>query len=173
MRIAVTLDGQPQYIASLQGAGYLNAHLNLASRPNENVAKRVLRIVGYDTNSPTETVSLHWPELTLNSGDVVQLEVLDEGPGDAPAQRRSSVEAPTNLLSDSALAKDLLDICENFESRLFEFMERAAVIEPEEERQKLKRAVGKILVNLGEHLLSPIYRRHTQLIPQEMRGELL
>jgi hypothetical protein len=173
MRIAVSLDGQLQYTASLQGAGYLNAHLNLASRPKENVAKRVLRIVGYDTNVPTETVSLQWPELTLNSGDVVQLEVLDEGPGDAPAQRRSSAEAPTNLISDSALAKDLLEICENFESRLFEFMEKASAIEPEEERQKLKRAIGKILVNLGEHLLSPIYRRHTQLIPEEMRGELL
>jgi hypothetical protein len=173
MRIAVSLDGQPQYVASLPGPGYLNAHLNLASRPQETVAKRVLRIVGYDTNVPTETVSLHWPELTLNSGDVVQLEVLDEGPGDAPVQRRSSAEAPTNLISDSALAKDLLDICESFEGRLFEFMEKAAAIEPEEERQKLKRAIGKILVNLGEHLLSPIYRRHAQLIPEEMRGELL
>jgi hypothetical protein len=39
MRIAVSLDGQLQYIASLQVAGYLNAHLNLASRPKENVAK--------------------------------------------------------------------------------------------------------------------------------------
>jgi hypothetical protein len=32
MRIAVSLDGQLQYTASLRGAGYLNAHLNLASR---------------------------------------------------------------------------------------------------------------------------------------------
>jgi hypothetical protein len=173
MRIAATLNGAPQYVASVQGAGYLSAHLNCANRPKENESKRVLRVEGFDTNSPTETVSLKWPEVPLSPGDVVQLQVLEEGPGDAPALRRTTSELPTNLLSDSNLAEELLGICGEFEKRLLEFMHRAQAIEPEDEHLNLKRAVGSIVVNLGEDLLSPIYRRHPGLVPDDMRGELL
>ena len=90
-----------------------------------------------------------------------------------PAQRRNSAESPNNLLSNTALAKELLDACRHFESRLFEIMENASAIEPEEEHRKLKRAIGNVLVDLGEDLLSPIYRRHAELIPEPMKGELL
>jgi hypothetical protein len=173
MRIAVSLGGKLQYTASLDGAGFLSAHLNLAHRPKESLTKRVIRVQGYDTNSPTETVSLSWPELKLDVGDTVQLEILGEGPGDAPAQRRNSTESPTNLLSNTAVAKELLDACQHFENRLLEIMKNASTLEPEEEHRKLKRAIGDVLVDLGEHLLSPIYRRHAELIPEPMKGELL
>ena len=64
MRIAASLGGKLQYTASLEGAGFLSAHLNLANRPKESVTRRVIRVQGYDTNSPTETVSLSGPKLS-------------------------------------------------------------------------------------------------------------
>lgn len=173
MRIAVVLNGTAQHVAAIEGAGYLSAHLNLADRPKDGEVKRVLRVEGFDTNSATETVSLKWPELALSLGDVVQLQVLDEGPGEEPASRRSTTESPLNLFSDETLARELLSLCEDFERRLFQLMEKAERIEPPEEHKKLKRAIGNIIVDLGEHFLSPVYRRHPSLIPDAMRGELL
>jgi hypothetical protein len=61
----------------------------------------------------------------------------------------------------------------DFEGRLFELMEKSATSEPAEEHQKFKRAVGNAIVDLGEHLLSPVYRRHPELVPEAIRGELL
>jgi hypothetical protein len=173
MRLAIAINGQSRYTASLSGAGYLSAHLNLANRPKENEAGSVLRIEGFDTNSDSETVSVKWPEIPLQLGDVAQIRVLEDGPGDAPSIRRSTVEAPSNLFADESLAKDLLALCADFEKRLFELMQRSESVEPEAEHRKFKRAVGNVVVDLGEHLLSPVWRRHPKLIPQEMKGELL
>jgi hypothetical protein len=173
MRIAVTINGAAKYVASVRGAGYLSAHLNLADRPKDSEVKRVLRVEGYDTNAPTETVSVKWPEMALSVGDVVGLHVLEDGPADEPAVRRSTVESASNLFSDENLAKELLVLCENFERQLLGLMEKAGSIEVQEEHQKFKRAVGNTLVDLGEHLLSPVYRRHPNLVPDSMRGELL
>jgi len=45
--------------------------------------------------------------------------------------------------------------------------------EPADEHKKFKRAIGAILWELGVHLLHPVYRRHKDLIPDELKGELL
>ena len=52
-------------------------------------------------------------------------------------------------------------------------MEKSGATEPAEEHKKFKLAVGHTIVDLGEHLLSPVYRRHPELVPEAMRGELL
>jgi hypothetical protein len=173
MRIAATLNGTSKYVASVRGAGYLSAHLNLASRPKENETRSVLSVEGFDTNSPTETISVKWSEIALAVGDIVQLQVLEDGPADPPTIHRSTSESPSNLFSDANLAKELLSLCEDFEQRLFKLMEKSEGIEPAEEQKKFKRAVGHIVVDLGEHLLSPVFRRHPELVPEGMKGELL
>jgi len=145
----------------------------LSNRPKESKTKSVLRVEGYDTNAATETISVKWPEIPLALGDLVQLRFLEDGPHDPPAIRRTTAESPLNLFSDSALAKDLLSSVEEFERRLFELMERSEDVESPEEHKKFKRAVGNAIIDLSEHLRSPVYRRHPDLVPDEMRGELL
>ena len=173
MRLEATLNGTTQYTAQVSGAGFLSAHLNLSNRPKESKTKSVLRVEGYDTNAATETISVKWPEIPLALGDLVQLRFLEDGPHDPPAIRRTTAESPLNLFSDSALAKDLLSSVEEFERRLFELMERSEDVESPEEHKKFKRAVGNAIIDLSEHLRSPVYRRHPDLVPDEMRGELL
>jgi hypothetical protein len=173
MRIAATLNGAPQYVASLTGAGYLSAHLNLSDKPKEQKRDGCLRVEGHDTNTESQTVSMSWPELDVNEGDVIQLTVLEDGPSDPPAKKRSTADSPGNLLSNEALAQNVLALCAEFEAKLFALLEKAQALEPADEHRKFKRAVGQIALDLGEHLLSPIYRRHSKLIPQDVRGELL
>ena len=173
MRIAVTLNGSEKHVAAIAGAGFLSAHLNLADRPKDSHVKRVLRVEGFDTNSDTETVSVKWPEILLSPGDVAQLQVSDEGPADEPVSRRSTTESPANLFSDEELARQLLSHCEDFEQRLFELMKKSESIETPEEHNNFKRAIGNVVVDLGEHFLRPVWRRHPNLVPDSMRGELL
>jgi hypothetical protein len=45
--------------------------------------------------------------------------------------------------------------------------------EPPDEFVKIQRAVGSVAWELGVSFLSPVYRRHTHLMPDEMKGELL
>jgi hypothetical protein len=173
MRIAAYLNGTEQFVSSIRGAGYLSAHLNLSDRPKEHTKSQVLRVEGFDTNSPTETVSLKWPELALSIGDVVRLDVLEDGPGSPPEQRKSSSDAPSNLFESPTLAAELLAVCQTFESQLFGLMEKSQAMESEEEHQKFRRAIGNIVAELGEQFLYPVYRRHSHLMPGDLKGELL
>jgi hypothetical protein len=52
-------------------------------------------------------------------------------------------------------------------------MEKTESVESADEHKKFKRAVGHAIIDLGEHLRSPVYRRHPELVQEEMRGELL
>jgi len=173
MRIEAKLNGVKQFVAAISGAGYLNAHLNLSDRPKENKRTLSLRVEGHDTNSPSETVSLKWPAVDLASGDVVELRLLDDGPGDPPLEKRSSAESPSNLFTSSALAEDLLQACQEFESRLLLVLEKSQQQEPKEEHAKFERAVGHVVTELGDRFLYPVYRRHAHLIPESLEGELL
>jgi hypothetical protein len=150
----------------------LSAHLNLSDRPRDQLQIRKLRVHGYETGD-TATVSVAWPELKVSAGDIIQLSVLEDGPGDPPATRRSSSESLENLFSDVALAKEALAMCNEFGRRLDALLLKARDAESEEEYRKIVRAAGNALADLGQHLMYPIFRRHAELVPEQMRGALL
>jgi hypothetical protein len=172
MRLSLSLNGSQKYIASQPGPGYLNAHLNLHNRQKECDDPDEVRIVGTVTEE-TETIHLKWPTLELAPGDVVELQVLPDGAGDPPVETRRSSESPSNLLCNVELAKELLALVSDFEGRLMKLLPKAEETESPTEYKKFSHAVGAIVYELGEYLLYPIYRRHKQLMPEELKGELL
>jgi hypothetical protein len=119
----------------------------------------------------TETVTLKWPTFELQRGDVLQVRVLPDGQGDVPAEVRKSSESPSNLLANTELAKNVLKAVSDFEGRLMELLSESEKTEPAEEHQKFARAIGGVLAEHGSQLLSPIYRRHRELVPTELKGE--
>ena len=173
MRIEAFVNGTKQFLASLNGAGYLSAHLNLADRPKDQSQRRILRVEGFDTNSPTETISLKWPVVELFVGDVVELRLLEDGGGDPPIEQASGSELPSNLFASQALADELLSTCRKFESQLIELLRKSEQSEPAGEHGKFELAVGHVVANLGDRFLYPVYRRHPDLVPDELKGELL
>jgi hypothetical protein len=173
MRLSVSVNGVARFIASVSGPGYLNAYLNMHDRPKESDFTRKLRVSGSDTSNETETVRLEWPTIDLNVDDVAELRLLPDGDGDAPAMTRRSSEAPSNLFTNPDLAKELLQLVSDYEDRLMALVDKSEKMEPSEEHGKLTRAVGAVLYETGERLLYPIYRRHKQLVPDSLKGELL
>lgn len=173
MRIEASVNGTKEFVASLTGAGYLSAHLNLADRPNEQRQERKLRVEGFDTNSPTETIFVKWPMVELSLGDVVELRVLEDGIGDPPVEQSRGSEDLSNLFASQALAEELLSACREFESGILELLLKSEQSEPENEHRKFKLAVGHVVSNLGDRFLYPVYRRHSALVPDDLKGELI
>jgi hypothetical protein len=172
MRLSMAVnDGNP-IVASVPGPGYLSAHLNMTDRPKDNEDKKDVRLVGMETRE-TETVHLKWPSIELKVGDVVQLRVLPDGEGSEPSDVRKSSESPYNLFSNFELAKELLQAVSEFEGRLSKLKEKSEKLEPPDEHKRFTCALGTIVWELGENLLHPVYRRHKELIPEALKGELL
>lgn len=172
MRIKAHVNGAPVCLAALDGDGYLSAHLNLSHRTTSEPSERVLRLVGIETNE-TESVYLEWPQVELQEGDVVSLQLGAEGEATSPASRRTSSESPSNLPLEAALATDLLTTCGKFEAELQAILTRAKAAEASEGYEKLLRAVAHVASELGERLLYPVYRAHPSLVPEQLRGEIL
>jgi len=126
-----------------------------------------------DRTLETETEHFEWPSFELQTNDAVELRVLDNGDGDAPMTVRRSSDSPQNLFANVELAKELLTLVSDFESRLLNFLRTAEKNEAPEEHKKLTSAVGRVVWELGNDLLYPVYRRHQELVPEQLRGELL
>ena len=173
MRISLSINGNPQYTASLSGAGYLNAHLNFRNRPKESDLFANVRLDATDTSVETENVHMDWPSIPLKAGDAVELKLLSQGEGDPPSETRRTSEDPRNLLARVENAAELVKIVSDFEARLMDLVSRAEQTEPPDEFIKLQRAVGSVVWELGVAFLYPVYRRHKNLIPEELKGELL
>jgi hypothetical protein len=172
MRLSLSVNGAHPLVAAVSGPGYLSAHLNIRNRPKENDHAAKVGMRGTET-AETETISLTWPTVDLNVGDAVELRILPDGEGDAPVEASRSSESPSNLFSNSDLAKELLQIVSDFEDRLWELVSKSEKVEPSDEHKKLTKAVGAVAYEIGERLLSPVYRRHKVLIPEAFKGELL
>jgi hypothetical protein len=172
MRLSLSVNGVSRYVAAVPGPGYLSAHLNMRDRPKEGDRLAQVRVEGNQTTD-TETVTLKWPTFELHGGDVVEVRVLPDGEGDVPAEVRKSSESPPNLLANDELAKNVLNAVSDFERRLMELLSESKKTEPAEEHKKFARAIGGVLAEHGPQLLYPIYRRHRELVPTELKGEFL
>ena len=172
MRLSLSVNGSATVVASLSRPGYLSAHLNMSDRPKEDQHEKSVRINGFETGE-TETVSMKWPTFQLGIGDVVELRILPDGEGDAPSEVRRSSESPHGLFSSIDLAKALIRAVSEFERQLTELRHKSEEVEPAEEHKKFTMAHGAVAWELGQHLLYPTYRKHRELIPEDMKGELL
>lgn len=172
MRIQAFLNDKPVCTAGLDTSGFLSAHLNTVVRCSEPDAQNALRLVGIETHK-TESVYIDWPVVNVKEGDVVTLKLLPDGRSTEPVQTKRSSEAPSNLLTNTAFANRILAVCSAFETQLEELLAESASVEPSNEVEKIQRACFEVAASLGEHLLYPIYRRHSSLIPQELWGEVL
>ena len=172
MRLSMTVNGAAPIVASVNGSGYLSAALKMMDRPDEYETRTRITVGGFETQT-TETARLEWPTIDLKIGDVVELRILPNGQGDPPSEIRRSSEAPYNLFANTELAKELLQAVSQFEQRLDELRNKSQAMEPADEHRRFAAATGMVAWELGRNFLNPVYRRHKELIPEKMKGEIL
>ena len=167
MRIEALLNTDSCCTAGISTPGYVSAHLNHSK--TSGIAS--LTLVAIEAHE-TESVHLEWPVVTLKEGDVVTLRLLADGPSTEPAKTSRTSDHPANLFADQNLAAQALEACREFENRLGAILERSRTLEPPEEHAKFLGAVGYLASELGDKLLYPIYRRHSALVPDDLRGDI-
>ena len=172
MRLALAINRTPRITAAVDGPGYLSAHVIVHDRPKENDFSRTVNLTGIQTLD-TETVFLDWQNFDLHDGDSVELHLLDDGEGDPPSSTHRSSESPRNLFSHPELAKELVALVSDFEARLMQFVAKSEKSEPAEEHRRFTTAVARVVAELGDSFLYPVYRRHKELVPDELKGGLL
>jgi hypothetical protein len=92
--------------------------------------------------------------------------LLADGEGDPLSKIRRSSESPRNLFSDSKQARRLLAAIKTFDTELIAVVEQARATEPKEEFDKIVRAVGAVVVEVDQHLISPTVRKHPELLEE-------
>jgi hypothetical protein len=128
-------------------------------RPTHPLRRKTSAWVGF--------LSRSMPAMSLNSSSCRKARAI------LPGRTRRTSEDPRNLFARAENAAELVKIVSDFETRLMELVSRSEQTEPSEEFVKFQRAVGTVVWELGAAFLYPVYRRHTHLMPDEMKGELL
>jgi hypothetical protein len=75
-------------------------------------------------------------------------------------------ESPSNLFSDVEQARLLLIAVKTCDTALTEMANRASGVEGSDEFQKIRSAIGSVLAEIDQQLISPTLRRHPQLLPE-------
>lgn len=153
-------DGQPLR-ASLNRKGLLSAHLNV-SIGRDDAATLFLNSID-ETDEPN-TVYSTWEVGKPSVGDKIEIRLLADGEADPPTKVRRSSESPRNLFSNPEQARRLLDAVSTFDTELMAIIEHARVVEPKEEFDRIVRAIGEIVVEVDQHLISPTLRKHPELL---------
>ena len=166
MLLELAVNDGPSLRASLNGKGFLSAHLNVSIEADERNAATI------SLNSIEETVApnaVHstWEAGKLSVGDKVEIRLLAVGEADPPTTVRRTSESPRNLFSGADQARRLLTAINTFDAELMEIMEHARAVEPKEEFDRIARAIGAVVVEVDQRLISPTLRRHPELLEEE------
>jgi hypothetical protein len=166
MLLELAINGGPALRASLDRKGLLSAHLNVKIGADEKDSATITLNSIDETDDPN-TVYSTWEAETLKAGDRIEIRLLSDGVGDPPTNIRRLSESPRNLFSDSQQARRLLAAINTFDAELMGIMEHARAVEPKEEFDRIIQAIGSVVVEVDQRLISPTLRRHPELLKEE------
>lgn len=112
-----------------------------------------------------------WDAVALTVGDKIEIEVLPDGESDPPNTTTRTSDSPNNLFSDVEQARLLLAAIKTCDRALWEVAERAKGAEPEDELHRIVLAIGSVITEIDQQLISPTLRRHPELlvVAEEMK----
>lgn len=96
--------------------------------------------------------------MALSVGDKIEIKVLEDGESDPPNTVSRTSDSPNNLFSDVEQARLLLAAIKVCDRALWEVAERARGVEPEDELHKIVFAVGSVITEIDQQLISPTIR---------------
>jgi hypothetical protein len=172
MRLSLSVNDRHVVRASLEAQGWLSAHVNLSHGMTFDHSEDRVWINAIDVSNEPNSSHSTWDAVPLSIGDKVAIEVLPDGESDPPTGITQTSESPNNLFSDVDQARTLLAAIKICDKELWAALGRANEAEPEEEFIKIRNAVGSVLVEFDRQLISPILRRHPELLSEAQQMNL-
>lgn len=166
MRLSLAVNDRPVARASLVANGWLGAHVSLSQGMESEEPTNRLWLGSTDTSDEPNTEHSMWDAVALSVGDKIEIEVLEDGESDPPNTVSRTSDSPKNLFSDIEQARLLLAAIKVCDRALWEVAERARGVKLEEELHKIVLAVGSIITEIDQQLISPTLRRHPELLAQ-------
>ncbi len=164
MRLSLSINGRRVARASLEGSGWLGAHVSLSKDIEGGEPANRAWLVAADTSEEPNVVHSTWEMVEVALGDKIEIEVLPDGEADAPSTVTKTSASAENLFSDIDQARLLLETVQTCDKVLLELMERAESVEPNEELHKIRYAVTGVLTEIDQQLILPTLRRHPELL---------
>jgi hypothetical protein len=164
MRLSLTVNGRPIATASLDAKGWLGAHVSMSQGINSNEPSNRVWLSAADISEEPNAVHSSWEGASLSVGDTIEIAVLPDGESDAPTTLTRTSESPVNLFSDVEQARLLLTSIKVCDTELMAVIDRAQGVEQNDELHKLRIAIGTVLAELDQQLISPALRRHPELL---------
>jgi hypothetical protein len=165
MLLELAVNDGPSLRASLNRKGWLSAHLNVTIGADEK-DDATMSLTSIDETDEPNAVYSTWQAGKLSVGDKVEIRLLAVGEADPPTTVRRSSESPRNLFSDADQARRLLIAINAFDAELMGIMEHARAVEPKEEFDRIVQAIGAVVVEVDQRLISPTLRRHPELLDE-------
>jgi hypothetical protein len=171
MRLSLSVNDGPIVRASLVTRGWLGAHVSLSQGMESEESTNRVWLRSTDTSDEPNSQHSLWNPVPLTVGDKITIEVLPEGESDPPSTVTQTSDSPDNLFSDLESARLLLAAIKACDTALSGVADRARAAEPDDEFRKIATAIGSVLVEIDQQLISPTLRRHPQLLAtaQEMK----
>jgi hypothetical protein len=126
-----------------------------------------MSLTSIDQSDEPNAVYSTWEAGKLSVGDKVEIRLLAVGEADPPTTVRRSSESPRNLFSNADQARCLLTAINTFDAELMGVIEHARGAEPKEEFDRIVQAIGAVLVEMDQRLISPTLRRHPELLEEQ------
>jgi hypothetical protein len=166
MRLSLSVNDRHIVRASLQAKGWLGAHVSLSHRIESEQPSNRIWLQATDISEAPNAIHSSWEAVPLSVGDRIEIEVLQDGESDTPMTITRTSESPSNLFSDVEQARLLLIAIKTCDTALTEVADRASGLEGSDEFQKIRSAIGSVLAEIDQQLISPTLRRHPQLLPE-------
>ena len=172
MRLSLSVNDRSVVRASLEAQGWLSAHVSLSQGMNSDAAQDRAWINAIDVSDEPNSSHITWDAVPLSVGDRIAIEVLPDGESDPPTGITQTSESPNNLFSNLEQARLFLATIKACDTELWKALSIAQATEPPDEFSKITNAVGSIIVELDRQLISPILRKHPELLSEAQQMNL-
>ncbi len=173
MRVQVSINDKTPTRASLAPKGWLSVHLNLSGGDSPEDSPASLYVQAIDYADEPNSVNSIWEIGELRVGDTARVDLLSDGEADPPTRVERSTELSTNLFSNVDQARQLLSAISAFDKELAAIAEHSRPVEPQDEFNKIARAIGSVFVELDRNLIQPTLRRHPELLAEAQEKHLI
>jgi hypothetical protein len=170
VRLRVSVNGQPQYVAGFDARGHIGSHVNAESGEATDAS---LGTSGFDTTDQQVTLYREWSKVSLKVGDKVEIECVDDVPLSPPESEKRSIDDPRIAITDRELAAEVAERVNEIDQALENLLEVVSARESAENARRFQRAVGEVLWEIGQKVIAPLHNAFPELRPNLLRDDPL